>query len=215
MNTGTLCAIAKQKRGMILMDLRHSNYLLDHFISADLSSLTENNTISFDKEIQWVNAFILNATLRYRYEEKQRIYLMNILRRIESTFYQYNTASVLLDDFLNHEKVSISKYLSAVVCIETSISHLYQAYMLGSKMAGEDNKLFERNDGSSIERLNKLYNVAKHYDSSISNGSLEELNTIPIWITNQGVKSNKVFLDFDELHAMMREVEFVANEIIK
>lgn len=81
------------------MDFKPSNYLLDHFISADLSSLTENNTILFNKERQWVGAFILNSTLRYKYEEKQRIYLMNILRRIESTFYQYNTGSVLLDDF--------------------------------------------------------------------------------------------------------------------
>lgn len=200
---------------MIVMEFRSSNYLLDRFISADLSSLTENNTILFDKEKHWVGAFILNSTLRYNYEEKQRIYLMNILRRIESTFYQYNTGGILLGDFLKHDKVNISKYLEAVVCIETSISHLYQAYMLGNKMAGEDNKLFEKNDGSSIQRLNKLYNVAKHYDSSISNGDLEELNTIPIWITNQGIKSNQTFLDFDELHAMMREVELIADELIK
>lgn len=197
------------------MDFKPSNYLLDQFISADLSSLTENNTFLFDKEKHWVGAFILNATLRYQYEEKQRIYIMNMLRRIESTFYQYNLGSLLLDDFLNEDKVSISKYLSAIVCIEISISHLYQAYMLGNKMVGKDKKLFERNDGSSIERLNKLYNVAKHYDSSISNDSLEELNTIPIWITNEGIKSNKSFLNFDELHAMMREVALIADEIIK
>lgn len=197
------------------MEFRPSNYLLDNFISADLSSLTENNTIPYSNEVQWVNAFFLNATLRYQYEEKQRIYLMNLLRRIESTFRQYNTGSYLLDDFLSHDKVSISTYLSAVVCIETSVSHLYQAYMLGNKMVDEDNKLFIKNDGSSIDRLNKLYNVSKHYDSTICSGIIEELNSIPIWITNQGIKSNKVFLDFNELHAMMGEMEFIANELIK
>ncbi|WP_375103320.1 hypothetical protein ACDZ28_27635 [Paenibacillus sp. RS8] len=197
------------------MEFRPSNYLLDNFISADLSSLTENNTIPYSNEVQWVNVFLLNATLRYQYEEKQRIYLMNLLRRIESTFHQYNTGSYLLDDFLCHDKVSISTYLSAVVCIETSISHLYQAYMLGNKMVDEVNKLFIKNEGSSIDRLNTLYNVSKHYDSTISSGIIEELNSIPIWITNQGIKSNKVFLDFKELHAMMGEMEFIANELIK
>jgi len=197
------------------MELRPSNYLLDNFVSVDISNLTENNTIPFDKEIQWVNAFVLNATLRYQYEEKQRIFLMNLLRRIESTFHQYNTGSYLLDDFLNNNKVSISKYLSAIVCIETSISHLYQAFMLANRMVDGDNKLFTKNDGSSIDRLNKLYNVSKHYDGTISSGHIEELNTIPIWITNQGIKSIKDSLDFYEFHAMLGEMELIANELIK
>ncbi|GGG06548.1 hypothetical protein GCM10010912_58960 [Paenibacillus albidus] len=173
------------------MEWNPSNYLLDKYISADLSSLTENNTLPYNKEIQWVNAFVLNATLRFRYEEKQRIYLMNFLRRIESTFHQYNYGSLELDDFLNHDKASVSKYLSAVVCIETSVSHLYQAYMIGSKMIGEN--LFVRNDGSSIERLNKLYNIVKHYDSAISSDSVEELNTNEAtmdWLENSAALQN-------------------------
>jgi hypothetical protein len=128
---------------------------------------------------------------------------------------EFRPSNYLLDDFLSHDKVSISTYLSAVVCIETFVSHLYQAYMLGNKMIDGDNKLFIRNDDSSIDRLNKLYNVSKHYDSTISSGIIEELNSIPIWITNQGIKSNKVFLEFNELHAMMGEMEFIANEFIK
>lgn len=196
------------------MEFKPSNYLLEKYISSDLSNLTENNTRPYDKEIQWVNAFILNASLRYRYEEKGRIYVMNLLRRIESTFQQYNTGSHLLDDFLGNNKVSISTYLSSIVSFEVSISHLYQAYMLGNRMI-EGNKLFTRNDGSSIDKLNKLYNVSKHYDGAISNGFIEELNTIPIWITNEGIKSNNISLDYHELHEMMNEMEFIANELIK
>ncbi|MFC3789131.1 hypothetical protein ACFOQM_10105 [Paenibacillus sp. GCM10012307] len=209
-----LCAIAENlKTGVRVLELQPSNYFLDKFVSFDLSSLSSNNTGKREISSKWVNAFILNSAFRYKFEEPKRLLIMNLLRRVESSFHQYNLGSSQLDEYLLGDKRGISRYFSAVVCFEIALSHLYQAYMFGQRLTGI--KLFNSNDNSSLDRLNKLYNISKHYDGTVSKGEIDEVNTIPIWITNEGFKSIDKFLSYNEVHEMMNEMEYISNELIK
>jgi hypothetical protein len=196
-----------------LLELQPSNYFLTKFISFDLSNLTVNNNGNRENINKWVNSFILNSAFRYKYEESQRLLIMNLLRRVESSFHQYNIGSSQLDDYLQSDK-GVSRYFAAIVCFEIALSHLYQAYMFGSRLSGGI-KLFNTKDNSSVHRLNKLYNISKHYDGRIISDDLDEINTIPIWITNEGFKSIEVFLSYTEVHEMMNEMEYISNELIK
>lgn len=195
------------------MEFQPSNYFLNNFISFDLSDLSGNNAGKRDTTSRWVNTFILNAAYRYKMEDSKRLLIMNLLRRVESSFHQYNLGSSQLDEYLLGDKTGVSKYFSAVVCFEIALSHLYQAYMFGQRLTGT--KLFNSNDNSPLDRLNKLYNISKHYDGTISKGDLAEINTIPIWITNEGFKSVNSFLSYSDVHEMMNEMEYISNELNK
>ena len=195
------------------MEFQPSNYFLNNFISFDLSDLSGNNAEKRDTTSRWVNTFILNAAYRYRMEDSERLLIMNLLRRVESSFHQYNLGSSQLDEYLLGDKTGVSRYFSAVVCFEIALSHLYQAYMFGQRLTGT--KLFNSNDNSSLDRLNKLYNISKHYDGTISKGELAEINTIPIWITNEGFKSVNTFLSYSDVHEMMNEMEYISNGLTK
>lgn len=196
------------------MEGKPSNYFLDKYISADLSTLTVNNAGYRDNTIKWVNAFILNSAFRHNYQENQRLLIMNLLRRTESSFNQYNLGSSFLDEFLQSDRNSVSAYFNSVACFESSLSYLYQAFMFGRRLTGEA-KIFISNDNSPLDRLNKLYNTSKHYDERIIKDPSKEVNTVPIWLTNEGIKSDEVYLFYNELHEMMNEMEFIANKLIK
>lgn len=109
-----------------------SNYALDKFVAPNLSKLIKNSTLDLSKYIKpWILNFILNSIFGIHVDDKNRQYIINFLRRVDGTFYEYQNGSALLDEYLKNRYVSISKYYQAVLHFEQVIAQSYQAYMLG------------------------------------------------------------------------------------
>jgi hypothetical protein len=94
-------------------------------------------------------------------------------------------------------------YLSALMHFEQCLGAIWQAAELldrmEKKVRGDPSPKMTRykpGDGSDLERINLLNNVAKHF-----NASQAQQTSTPVWITNHGIKgSGGLELSFDELY---------------
>ena len=97
----------------------------------------------------------------------------------------------------------LGAYLSALTHFEQCLGAIWEAAELldrmGKKVRGDPSTtltVFKQGDGSDLERINCLNNLAKHF-----NASQAEQTSTPIWITNRGLKgSGGHELSFDELY---------------
>lgn len=79
------------------------------------------------------------------------------------------------------------QYLAAMTHWEVFLSQAYQAHCLLDM--GQKN-MFTRGDGSVLERLSLLYGRAKHVEKAVTTaGQLRESGTLPVWLTNDGLRS--------------------------
>jgi hypothetical protein len=218
-NTRTLCEIARDRDGGIKMDGNLSNYALNKYVSSNLSELTENNIQKLQKELssyRWVNSFILTSIFQRQYDEKDRIYILNMLRKVESLFINYHQGGLALDIFLTNKK-KISSYFEAIMYIEITITHTYHAFMFGKQLAKIE-KLYDNkneSDNSPLKRLNLIHRFIKHYDEKIGARNIEEISNLPIWLSNQGIHTIETQISFVELSEMINELEQIANVILK
>ena len=67
-------------------------------------------------------------------------------------------------------------------------------------------KLFESGDKSFLDRLNLIYNAAKQANKTINSEQMPDEGTIPVWITNDGLKSKTAHVTFAELAEAIEEV---------
>lgn len=61
-------------------------------------------------------------------------------------------------------------------------------------------------DGSGIQRLNLLYNRTKHLESAINSGQLPPDGTLPVWLTNDGLRAVDAELTFAELAEILTDL---------
>jgi hypothetical protein len=108
----------------------------------------------------------------------------------------------------------LGAYLSALTHFEQCLGAIWQAAELHDRMSknvqGDPSTkmaLYELGQGSDLERINRLNNVAKHFNVS----QAEETST-PIWITNRGIKgTGGLELSFDELYDNVMALSEVAR----
>lgn len=86
---------------------------------------------------------------------------------------EYENGRKSLKDYADGDKNRISIYFRSLYHFEIAISLTYQAHELFMKITGA--RLFEKNDNSQLERLNRVYNVSKHLEpSNIPNSHLHD-----------------------------------------
>lgn len=191
-----------------------TNYSLDNFVAPHLSEITVNSApeVMTDQQNYWVRNFILNTLIGVRLLNPARQYIMNFLRKTESSFHEYSNARLLLSEYIASDRDAISKYLSAVLHYEVCLAQTYQACMLAKNIIGLT-KVFETGDGSTLDRLNKMYNLSKHMDTTIAAGQLPEDSIIPVWLTNDGLQSHVAALSFAELAKLLEDLGKIANKL--
>jgi len=87
---------------------------------------------------------------------------------------------------------------------EVFLSQAYQACCLLDM--GKKN-MFTQGDGSVLERLSLLYGRAKHVEKAITTaGQIPENGTLPVWLTNDGLRSTDSHLTFSEIVGILREL---------
>jgi hypothetical protein len=93
-------------------------------------------------------------------------------------------------------------FLSAVGHFEHSVIDAYLAVIAMTAFArqiGDDEwKPFKSDDGSPADRLNKLYNVIKHFDDRLQMGQKlghPSAYPAPLWITNDGLAGHTTLVN--------------------
>src|SRR5688572_9939357 len=174
-----------------VMQMKLSDFARDTYVAPKMSELT---TCGAPPLSEWqVRArgsladFIITSMLRVSFQESDRQYLFNVVRRVEGAIEEYeNARNHLLAHVAAQDPNAVSHYVLALMHFENCISQIAQANMLVARWTG--NKIFEAGDGSPHHRLNFLYNRSKHIYAAINSGQLPSGGTVPLWITNDGLE---------------------------
>jgi hypothetical protein len=190
-----------------------SNYAKDKFVAPEMSTFTaasirDMSAVSGEQD-HWVLNFVLNTMLRVSVEGSIRPTLFNFLRRTEAAFREYTLARIRTLAYLANPD-AVSDYLAAIAHWEVFLSQAYQAYCLFTM--GQPT-LFKRGDGSVFQRLNLLYNRAKHVESAIASHQLPEDGTIAVWLKNDGLHSIDGSLTFDEIAEILEDLSRYADAV--
>lgn len=127
------------------------------------------------------------------------------LRRANAAAEEYRIGRERLADYvagLSVPEHRLGAYLSALTHFEHCLASIWQAAELFNRMEHKvlgrklvRLTLYTKGDGSDLERINQLNDIAKHFSAE----QAEQMST-PIWITNTGLKSAVIELSFDQLH---------------
>jgi len=189
------------------------NNLLDDFVAHKLSLLTKCGAPEVADESNWLDAFIWTTVFKTGLDAKERAYLFNFVRRAQGAWSAYRVARTALIEHIETPRNVFSPYFKALLNFEVCISQCYQGYELLMTASPVKEKLYEPNDDSDGERLQKLYIASKHMDQRIAGGKLPTEATAAIWITNDGLESSNAKLSFEELVGMLLHVRRLSETL--
>jgi hypothetical protein len=192
-----------------------SNYFKDKYVAPEISSFTsasirDMSAVSAEQNY-WLINFILNTGLRVTMNDAARQTFYNFLRRTEAAFLDYEAARQRTLKYLGSpNRDALAEYIVAIGHWEAFLSHAYQACCL---LYRGQKSFFERGDGSVLQRLNLLYNRAKHAETAITNQQLPPDGTLPVWLKNDGLHCVESSLTFDEIAELLEELAQCADEM--
>jgi hypothetical protein len=192
-----------------------TTYALDNFFAQEISALSECNAPDlaehFAEVEPLIDNFILNSIFTFPIKTEYKPYIFGIIRRVQMALVEYQNGRTLLLLYLNDSKKNTFLYFQALSHLEIAVTQLYQAYefwrKLGKKIESKETNLFEKGDGSSHEKLNRLYNISKHLEAS----TIPEGNLRHVWISNNGICASGVRMSFTELAELVKEYVALAN----
>jgi hypothetical protein len=195
------------------MQMQPTSEFKDRFIAPEMSSFTtvamKDLTAVSDEQGHWLLNFVLNSSLRAQMDGPDRQRFFNLLRRTEAAFREYELArSMTLAHLAQQNPNAVSEYLLAIGHWEVFLSHTYQAYCL--LVMGRP-VLFDKSDGTALQRLNLLYNRSKHAESAIASRQLPEDGTLPVWLKDDGLHSIDSHLTFDEIADILETLARLAD----
>jgi hypothetical protein len=170
---------------------RHVATKLSEFTSAEIPDMTEHAA----EQNHWVANFILNSTFTaaFKYPYQQHAFAM--LRRAEMTFRDYDLARSQTLEYLR-KSGSPSQYFIALSHWEHFLASAYTAMDCFRRFAQlGPQEMFKKNDGSTLQRLNMIYNVAKHANDT----QYPPEATLAVWLDNDGLCSLEGRLSYSEI----------------
>jgi hypothetical protein len=153
----------------------------------------------------WVANYFQNSAFRGKWPAPLNAYAYNYLRRAEAAFCEYTNARAATLNFLERRN-SPSLYALTLLHWEIFLGQSWHAYQLLVHAVNPGMKVFGRNTGSVEERLNKLYNQMKHVESRIEKGQMPAGATVPVWLTNEGLKSIDAHLSYRESAEVLKDL---------
>src|SRR5262249_48888799 len=79
--------------------------------------------------------------------------------------------------------------------------HALEAHIL--LFTGDRRRVFDAGDGSAKERLNQLYNDAKHAERLIERDDTPTIGPLPVWLSNEGLQSTNALLTYPEAASVL------------
>ena len=177
-----------------------SYHAKDTYIAPELSLFTKADIPDMrshsNQSPHWLDNHILNVMLRGTWIPPLSTYVFNFLCRATNAFRAQDAARQATLASLGTRNQSPSTYAEALFHWEVFLGQSWHAFKLLEKPFKLT--LFEKKSGSALERLNALYNQMKHVESRIECGQIPIGATVPVWLTNEGLKSADAALSFPE-----------------
>ena len=183
--------------------------ILDSIVAPETSQVTTCSAPDISEpQVNFVTYFLRNALLGLTYPDRLRPPANVYLRRWALALSEYRAGRECLSRYvarLPETNNQTGLFLSAVGHFEHSVINVYLALMAMTafvRQVGDDKwKPFEAEDGSTADRLNKLYNVIKHFDDRFKMGQklgYPSVYPAPLWITNNGLAGHTTLVNGKE-----------------
>ena len=133
-------------------------------------------------------------------------------------FTDYHEARTLTAEFLEQGKPdnpASRAYFRAVARWESCLLNVQIFIDVMNKMRKdlETDLVFKDGDGTPEQRAYGIANTIKHWGTEIFAGRHEEGDTVPLWLTNTGLKTRTQELTYAELSHLVSEAATVAGEL--
>lgn len=184
-----------------------TNYALDTFVSQQLSQLTSCRPRSvaadFPKCATWLDQFILRRMFQAHIGEDRAALAFALVRRAESAIDEWELACKEVSGDVRRP----SNYFRALRHFENCLAAVWQGLDFGRRSLDLD--LFDEDEPNAFERLNSLYNKARHFEpQKLPAGALH-----PLWLTNDALRSHEHTVTFDELRDAISLLGRIAQEL--
>jgi hypothetical protein len=189
--------------------------VLEQHIAPGVTALTRveiPDMATWAKEsAHWIANFFLNSSLGSSFAPPMNAYAYNYLRRAQYAFSEHELARATTLGFVAGGSRSPRGYAEALFHWENFLGQAWHGYAI--LVTAWKGKAFERNDGSVEQRLNALYNQMKHVESRIDNGQMLPGATVPVWLTNEGLRSIDAFLSYAETAEVLKDLAKYADAL--
>ena len=157
---------------------------MDGFVANGLSGITEANArpvaTDFPDYSNWLQNFVLNRIFHNHVSDERAALAFALLRRAEMAVEDWDAACGTLEKVARREK-AVSSYFKTLRHMEFAVTATYQAFEFGRNAL--ETKLFSKDDGSPLQRLNVIYNSTRHHNpNNLPAGRHHELE-----LTNTGL----------------------------
>jgi hypothetical protein len=186
-----------------------SHYALDAFVSQELSKLTacvpQSLAAEFPNRSNWLDQFVLRRIFHNHVADDRAALAFLLVRRAEAALDEWELAR---EAATRQDVRRPSVYFKALRHFENCIASLWQGLKVGSRSL--DTRPFVKGDGSVFDRLNWLYNEARHFDpKDLQAGDLHRL-----WIANDGLRTREQSVSFEEISEELRRLGRIAQDIV-
>lgn len=185
-----------------------SNYALDTFVAQDMSRLTKLSIKSLAEEFpnadKWFAQFALRRIFQGHVPDEKAALAFVILRRTHAALQEWEHANVAAQGDLR----SIAIYFSVLRHLEGCISAVWQGLAFARKSLADD--LYKKGDGSTYERINKIYNVSRHFDPE---RDLPQGDTHRVWLSDHAIHAREQEVTFDELREVIQMLARISEKL--
>lgn len=193
---------------------------VDQYIAPELSRFKEAEipdlTKEFDHAPHWIANSLLNRAFRWRLPGDMGRFMLAYVRRVQHAFSAYHAARQTTADYLTSRmdvQPSWRTYYRALEQWENFTLQCVIAIDLMRKLAEAD--LFDKKDLNmpAIGRLYGIGNKVKHLESRDGNDEENVNNTVPLWLSNDGLQSYGLSLTYIEAADELRRLSGWANKM--
>ena len=195
-----------------------TDYGLDRAFAPFLSRLHECGAapLEFDATLRpgWLSKYIITTQFTWPLAGPMRQIGFGLIRRADQAAEEYEAGRRELEAYIHTEPTTrMYRYSRALGHFETCLASTYQGWLHVRAFHPEKLPLFEKGDGSDVERVNALYNASKHAEERLDAGEGADESTLLIWFTNTGLQSKKAALEFTELRKLVDQLSRIANMV--
>lgn len=204
------------------MSIGYNTDLLNRYFAPGISEFTTCDapdiTEAHPQAPHWLANHFLNSVFRGEFQNKYRQYAVSQIFRAQVAFAYYHEARNLTAEFLtkgNPHNPSSREYFHALSRWESCLLNLQIFIDTMNKLKKDlkDELVFKDGDGTPEQRAYEIANTVKHYGSDIIAGRHAEEDTVPMWLTNSGLKTRSYEITYQELANLISEVATAADEL--
>src|SRR5680860_211867 len=183
---------------------------ISDFTSATIPDLTDE----FPQASYWLVNHFLNSVFRTGFKDRWRQVVIAYLRRAQNAFVAYHNSSEITANYLKGnepQNPKIGAYFGVVSSWENFALQASMAMDL-IRWLNQGQCVFVKNDGTKEQRLYQMANLVKHTASAVSSGQCKESDTLPLWLSNDGLHCFDHALSYAEASEILRELAIGAEK---